>query len=135
MLSFITLWLFTIGIFALGWMWLVSFTNCNMQHRDITRIIDNQDQLIMSYRMFESLGLKEKLSALKTLITQKESLIKFKIESFKNTCQSRQNKKQLVSILKQYEIYLYTKQVTLQEKQNFDWHQNLFPKELAFKNF
>ena len=119
-------------MFGLGFSWLVASRDCNLKRQEIFRITASQDNLLTSFGVF---GHKEKLSVLKIVITKKEEFIKKKIEGFKDTCRSKKYKKQLVSILQQYEMYLYMKQAVLQEKQDFDWHQDLFPKELAFKDF
>ena len=129
--SIISLWFFTIGIFGLGFSWLVASSDCNLKRQEITRITDSQNNLLASFGVF---GRKEKLPILKVAIKKRESFIKTSIESFKASCRSKKYKKQLVSLLKQYEIYLYTKQAVLQEKQDFDWHQSLFPVELVFKD-
>ena len=127
--SFVFLWLFTIGTFGLGFSWLVSSGSCDLRAQDISRLTDNQDDLLLSYKTFDS----SDQEGLRAIINQKENLIKIKIEHFKEFCHSKRYKRQLVSILKLYGIYLLTKQVTLHEKQDFDWHQSLFPVEFAFK--
>ena len=131
-LSFISLWFFTIGIFSLGFSWLVLSSDCNLKRQEISRITDSQNNLLASFGVF---GRKEKLPILKVAIKKRERFIKQNIENFKASCRSKKYKHQLVSLLKQYEIYLYMKQAVLQEKQDFDWHQSLFPEELAFKDF
>lgn len=131
-LSILTLWLFTIGTFGGGFAWLVSSVDCDLKRQHISRITDIQDNFLLSFGVF---GSKEKLPELKAVIENREGLIKQEIEYFKETCRSSREKKQLISILRQYSIYLSMKQAVLHEKQDFSWHQSLFPKELAFKNF
>ena len=127
--SFVSLWLFTIGTFGLGFSWLVSSGSCDLRVQDISRLTDNQDDLLLSYKTFDS----SDQEGIKAIVNKKEDFIQMKIEHFKSSCRSKRYKSQLVSILKLYEIYLYTKQITFQEKQDFDWHQSLFPVEMAFK--
>ena len=130
--SIISLWFFTIGIFSLGFSWLVASSDCNLKRQEISRITDSQNNLLASFGVF---GHKEKLPILKAAIEKREDFIKMSIEHFKTSCRSKKYKNQLVSILKQYEIYLYMKQAVLREKQDFDWHQSLLPEELALKDF
>ena len=129
-LSVISLWFFTIGIFYLGFSWLTDYTICNTIKQDISRVTASQDNLLISFGVF---GDKKKLNKLKSSLNVRETLIKTNIEHFKEHCRSMRYKRQLVTILKQYEVYLYMKQVVLQEKQDHDWHQSLLPKKLVFK--
>ena len=128
-ISVLSLWLFTIGIFGLGFSWLVISGDCDMRFQTISRLTDNQDALLLSYKIYDS----SDQEGIKAIVNKKEDFIQMKIEHFKSSCRSKRYKSQLVSILKLYEIYLYTKQITFQEKQDFDWHQSLFPVEFAFK--
>ena len=123
-LSFISLWFFTIGIFSFGFSWMVSSVNCDLQRQHISRITDIQDNFLLSFGVF---GSKEKLPELKAIIEGREGLIKQKIEHFKEICRSSREQKQLISILRQYGIYLSMKQAVLHERQDFDWHKDLFP--------
>ena len=130
LLSIISLWFFTIGSFYFGFSWLTFYTTCNTMKQDISRVTASQDNLLISFGVF---GDKKKLNKLKSSLNVRETLIKNNIEHFKEHCRSMRYKRQLVTILKQYEIYLHMKQAVLQEKQDHDWHQSLFPVELAFK--
>ena len=124
------LWIFTVGIFGAGFSWLVSSGTCDSMRQDISRITDIQDNFLLSFGVF---GNKQKLPELKTVIANREGVIKKKIEQFKEVCKSSREQKQLISILNLYGIYLNMKQAVLHEKQDFSWHQDLFPVELAFK--
>ena len=130
MFIFISLWFFTIGSFYLGFSWLTLSSHCDIIKQDISRITASQDNLLVSFGVF---GKKETLKKLKVSVNVREQEIKAHIELFKENCQEMRYKRQLVSILKLYETYLYMKQVILQEKQDFEWHQSLWPEELVFK--
>ena len=110
----------------------MALSECNLKRQEISRITDSQNNLLASFGVF---GQKKNLPILKVAIEKREEFIKTSIENFKTSCRSKKYKRQLFSILKQYEIYLYMKQAVLREKQDFDWHQSLFPEELAFKDF
>ena len=124
---FQVLWLFTIGVFGLGFSWLVLSGDCDQRRNQISRLTDSQDDLLLFY---DHVPDKKKMKA---IINSREGLIRLNVENFKERCRSKQYKRQLVSILKFYEIYLYMKQAVLKERQDFEWHQSLWPEELVFK--
>ncbi|MCY4513276.1 MAG: hypothetical protein OXB86_06275 [Bdellovibrionales bacterium] len=130
MVSVLFLWIFTVGVFGTGFSWMVSSGDCRMDKLEIARLVDIQDNFLLSFGVF---GNKEKLAELKTVIENRESLIKRKIENFKNFCRSSREQKQLISILKNYGIYLSMKQAVLYEKQDFSWHTDLLPLDMILK--
>ena len=92
--------------------------------------MDRQDDFLLSYLDKRRQTKKPDapfgpLSGVKTLIEKREDQIKLKIESFKAACRSRRNRLTLASLLNQYRSYLYLKQATLKEKQNFSWLEDL----------
>ena len=130
LLSIIALWFFTIGVFGFGFSLLSSTSRCVLQAQDIYRITDIQDNVLLSFSVF---GDNKKLSKLKNIIENRENGIKKKVELFKDQCKSSREQKQLLSILRQYGFYLSTKQIVLNEKQDFSWHEDLLPLETTLK--
>lgn len=127
---FVGLWLFTIGASGYAWNWFVRSAGCQAKEMDISRVSDNQDNLLLNYGLFKSINLPSfKLADLETLIEKKEKRVKEQIESFKKHCRSKSQKEKLLSILRGYGFYLTAKQNTLKIEQDFDWHRNLCPKE------
>ena len=127
---FVSLWLFTIGASGYAWNWFVRSAHCQAKKMDISRVSDNQDDLLLNYGLFKSINLPNfKLADLKVLIEKKERTAKDLIETYKNKCRSKTDKKHLVSLLKGYGFYLTAKEKLLGERQDFTWHKNLCPKE------
>lgn len=127
---FVSLWLFTIGASGYAWNWFVRSAGCQAKEMDISRVSDNQDNLLLNYGLFKSINLPQyKLSDMEYLIEKKESRMKRMIENYKEFCNSDRQKNKLFSILKGYGYYLQAKQSLLKIEQDFTWHRNLCPKE------
>ena len=126
-LSFIALWFFTIGLFSLGFVWLIDFSDCTGRERAIDRVMDNQTTALFDFLFNKKgKGLSQlDLAAVEGLIEKKEEMIRMKVEHFKKSCRSRRNRATLVSILNQYRSYLYLKQKILNEKQDFTWLEDM----------
>ena len=124
MLSLIALWFFTIGLFGLGFTWPIGFADCSGKRQYVLRLMDRQDDFLLNYldkrrQTKRPDNLFSPLAGMKTLIEKREDQIKLKIEHFKEDCRSRRNRATLSILLNQYRSYLYLKQETLKEKQNF----------------
>ena len=125
-LSFIALWFFTIGLFTLGFVWLIDFSDCSGRERSIARVMDSQDGFLLDYLFKEKKGLNQlDLVGIQSLIEKREGAIRLKVEHFKAACRSRRNRATLASILNQYRSYLYLKQSVLNEKQDFTWLEDM----------
>lgn len=122
MLSIISLWFFTVFIFGLGFSWVVTSSHCEIRKNDIDRLTSIQGNLLISFHILDK---KKKLFEIKTSLSNREELIKLKIENFKKSCRSKNYKKQFAYIIQEYKNYLFTKQVILQEKQNFSWIEEI----------
>ena len=126
----ISLWLFTIGASGYAFNWFVRSTDCQAKERDISRVSDNQDDLLLNYGLFRAVNLPSfKLSDLEILIEKKEKNVRHLIEDYKDKCRSKTHKNTLFSLLKGFGFYLTAKEKLLGERQDFTWHKNLCPKE------
>ena len=126
MVSFIALWFFTIGLFTLGFTWLIDFSDCSGRERDIFRVMDRQDDFLLDYIAYEKQGLKPlDLANIQALIEKREDMIRMNVENFKKLCRSRRNRGTLISFLNQHKSYLYLKQTILKEKQDFTWIEDM----------
>ena len=117
-----------IGAGGFGWNWFLSYNGCNQASNEIHRIMDNQDDLLMTYGLFAKHSLTEdKQLAFHKLIDIKEPLLRVHIEHFKDKCQSRE--KELLGFLKGFEIYIVSKQQILKqnEYQNNKWLKEQYP--------
>ena len=101
--------------FSFGWSWFIKFGGCQIKQTDIARMTDNQDDKLFNYIMYKKQGFKEEsLNHFKRHISLSEGLIKLKIEHYKKKCE-RFFKPSLLSILKQYEMYLISKEQIFEE--------------------
>ena len=121
--------LFTaIGASGFGWNYFLNSNTCTHARHEINRIMDNQDDLLMTYGLFAKDSLSEdKQLAFHKLIDIKEPLLRVHIEHFKDKCQSRE--KELLGFLKGFEIYIVSKQQILKqnEYQNNKWLKEQYP--------
>lgn len=129
MISIIALWFFTIGIFSLGFSWLVLSKTCDLKIQTISRMTDNQNDFLLFYKI---LNVSEIKPELRIIINKRENLIKMNIERFRESCRSKKYKRQLVFILNLYRTYLLTKQAIFRERQDFTWQENLMPLDFGF---
>ena len=125
--------LFTvIGASGFGWNYFLISNECNQARLEINRIMDNQDNLLMTYGLFSEHSLTEdKQLAFHKLIDIKEPLLRVNIEHFKETCKSKNRERELIGFLKGFEIYIISKQHILKENeyQNNKWLREQYPYE------
>ena len=120
--------LFTIiGAGGFGWNHFLKSNSCDHFSNDIKRLMDNQDNLLMTYSLFANHNLTEdKQLAFQKLADMREPLIRASVENFKKNCQSKFRKTELSTFVKSYEIYTITKQHLF--KQN-EYHNNKWLRE------
>ena len=124
--------LFIMLLFAggIGWQAFLNSHDCDYYHSDISRLIDNQDILLLSYGLFAGHSLtKEKQKSFREIIELKEPLIKSKIDNFQKICRSGFRETQLITMFKSFEMYLTTKQSMFNENQwtGFNWIRKNVP--------
>ena len=124
-----------IGAAGWAWQWNLNFNNCNEISDEINRLSDNQHNLLFTYGLFSEKNLNDKKKAgFRKYIDLRELMSKAFIEDFSKNCRSKFHKTKLSYILKQYELYLMTKQGLFKESQNlqFLWLRKNFPYELVY---
>ena len=128
--------LFTlIGALGFGWNWFLVNDDCEKIEGEIARLSDNRYMLLLIYGLFSDKELgHEKRAGFRKYIDLNEPGLKFHIETFKDTCRSKAQKSHLTHILKEYELYLMTKQGFFKESQQreFLWIRKNFPYELIY---
>ena len=124
-----------IGAAGFAWKWSLAFNNCNIIESEIARLSDNRHTLLLIYGLFSEKGLgHERRAGFRKYIDLNEPTLKVYIETFKDTCRSKAQKSKLTHILKEYELYLVTKQGFFKENQQreFLWIRKNFPYELVY---
>ena len=125
--------LFTaIGAGGFGWNYFLKFNRCNQSHYDISRLMDDQDNLLFTYSLFGDHSLTEnKQTDFRKLVDMREPLIKAHVEHFKKHCQTGFRKKELIAILKNYETYTFTKEFLFKQSEyhNNKWIREHYPYE------
>ena len=128
--------LFTlIGAVGFGWNWFLNHEYCEKIESEISRLSDNRHTLLLIYGLFSEKGLgNERRAGFRKYIDLNEPALKLYIENFKDKCRSKANKSKLTHILKEYELYLVTKQGFFKESQQreFLWIRKNFPYELVY---
>ena len=116
-----------IGAGGFGWNWFLKTNACDHYSNDIKRLMDDQDHLLMTYGLFAKDSLTEdKQLSFQKIVDIKEPLIRASVENFKQNCQSDFREKELITFLKSYEIYTFTKERLF--KQN-EYHNNKWIRE------
>ena len=124
-----------IGAAGFAWKWSLAFNNCNIIESEIARLSDNRHTLLLIYRLFSEKNLNNKQkSVFRKYIDLNEPALKTYIEDHKNKCRAKIHKSKLTHILKEYELYLMTKQGLFKESQQreFLWIRKNFPYELVY---
>ena len=123
--------LFTIiGSAGFGWDHFLKSNACDQTRSEINRLMDNQDNLLLTYGLFAEHSLTEdKKLGFQKLIDMREPLLRVNIEHFKEKCRSKQRKQELIGFLKGYDIYILTKKNLLKENeyQNTKWIREHYP--------
>ena len=121
--------LFTaIGAGGFGWQWFLNSDVCDKTHSEIKRLMDNQDNFLLTYGLFAEYSLTEDQQAgFKKMIDLREPLIRFTMKSFKEKCKYR--KQEILAIFKFFEIYLVTKKAFFKDSQsgNYKWLRDNHP--------
>ena len=121
-----------IGAGGFGWNWFLGYDLCNKTSYEIRRVMDNQDNLLLTYGLFAEHSLTEdKKLGFQKLIDMREPLLRANIEHFKDKCHSKLRTKELIGFLKGYDIYILTKKNLLKENeyQNTKWIREHYPYE------
>ena len=122
--------------FGLVWNWFLKFNECNLRSETTQRLMDNQEDILFTFRIIKDRTLKEdSQKTFEKYINLKEIMIKGYIEHFAESCQSRLNRNRLITILKSFELYLVAKQSLFKENQNFNWLRGLIPFEPVYENY
>ena len=121
-----------IGAGGFGWNWFLMFNDCNQTKHEINRLMDNQDNLLLTYGLFAEHSLTEdKKLGFQKLIDMREPLLRVNIEHFKETCRSNMRTQELIGFLKGYDIYILTKKNLLKDNEyhNNKWIREHYPYE------
>ena len=125
-----------IGAVGFGWNWFLHYHHCDKIESEISRLSDSRHTLLLIYGLFSEKGLgHERRAGFRKYIDLNEPALKAYIEDFKDTCRSKAQKSKLTHILKEYELYLMTKQGFFKESQQreFLWIRKNFPYELVYQ--
>ena len=130
--SFFLIIFTAIGAGGFGWNWFLMFNECNQARHEINRLMDNQDNLLLTYGLFAEHSLTEdKKLGFQKLIDMREPLLRANVEHFKEHCHSKSNQRELIGFLKGYDIYILSKKNLLKENeyQNTKWIREHYPYE------
>ena len=121
--------LFTaIGAGGFGWQWFLKSHRCDNSHNEINRLMDNQDNLLLTYGLFAEHNLtKNQKEGFRKMIDLREPLIRVNLEFFKEDCKYR--KADILAVFKFFEVYLVTKKALYKDTQsgNYKWLRENHP--------